>query len=192
MRIVVDTLIALLLLGILGSVLWQQHVRDEHRERVMVVQQSLTRLYDQMLLQGALTNAHSDEPNVPQRFLPIWFDDVLPTNTYVSANQPWIDVAPPGDMSDHPPDPVIRGPEQAGFWYNPTRRIIRARVEPQLSMRETVRLYNELNSTSVTNLTPSADPSRQPLPNGHSTSERVPTADAGRRVRVSPVSRGAD
>ena len=76
----------------------------------------------------------------PARISPLWFDRDVPFNSLVSGRQPWIDVAPPGDMTDNPPDPVIQKAEQAGFWYNPNRGIIRARVIPQFTEVDTLNL----------------------------------------------------
>jgi hypothetical protein len=67
----------------------------------------------------------------------------------VPARQPWLDIAPPGDKSDHPSDPVITRGTQAGFWYNPNRGLFRARVAPQFNEEDTLELYNRLNNSNL-------------------------------------------
>ena len=86
-------------------------------------------------------------------------------NTAVPGRQPWLDIAPQGDHSYHPPDAVITRSDQAGFWYNPNRGIFRARVMPQWSPSATLQLYNQLNSVELEDLPQFSDsPERNPLP----------------------------
>jgi hypothetical protein len=58
---------------------------------------------------------------------------------------------------------VIRGPEQAGFWYNPNRGVVRARVAPQFTQRATLDLYNELNNVALKDLPPPQNAGQKPV-----------------------------
>lgn len=162
MRLLIDTMIALLLVGVLAGLLL--HHRDQQGEmlQVQVVHDALTALYEESLYHGtdpdSLTAA-----GFPKTISASWFKGKVPMNVTAPASQPWLDVAPMGDNADHPPDPVIISPTQAGFWYNPQRGIFRARVVPQFSEQETVEYYNRLNNTAVKTLLRDHAPKRRPI-----------------------------
>jgi hypothetical protein len=162
MRVLVDSLIALMLAAILVGVLIQ-HREEQHKlERVQHVHQALTRLYDQAAYRVAVAEVMKTPTGFAAFISPLWFEDDLPVNVIVPGKQPWLDIAPDGDTNDHPPDPIITSGQQAGFWYNPTRGVFRARVTEQMSSQETLRLYNQLNNTAVTALPHKMDPKRAP------------------------------
>lgn len=150
MRLVIDTLIAVMLAAVLAAVIL--HYRQEQKQLVQyrVVFQSMSRVYEMAVYRGALGEATVNAHGYPQEISAAWFPEGLPSNTIVPGRQPWIDFAPPGDMSDHPPDPVVTRPEQAGFWYNPNRGIIRARVSQQFTDSGTLELYNAVNTAFLT------------------------------------------
>ena len=129
---------------------------------VEFVQQSIRRLKEQIAYQRALVLAENSETGFPEQIEMEWFGHDLPVNVLVSPRQPWIDVAPRGDMSNHPPDPIIRDAAQAGFWYNPNLGLFRARVEPQLSESQTVEVYNLANGTALSALFNAENSERQP------------------------------
>ena len=56
------------------------------------------------------------------------------------------------DQSGHPPDSVAKSFRDAEFWYNPNAGRFRARVPPQFSNRETLKLYNQINGTHLLRL----------------------------------------
>ena len=161
--IVIDSLIALMLVLLLGGML--VHYRNEQAKilKYQQVHAALSTLQEQALYRGAMMEADSAEPRrFPLEISPRWFDNRMPVNRLVPPGQPWLDVAPPNDKNDHPPDPVITRPDQAGFWYNPYRGIFRARVTPQFTDEETLKLYNELNGTSLSWLPHDLDPALKP------------------------------
>ena len=164
MRLMVDSLIALMLVGILAAVLLHYRQAERDLANVQFLHTSLAKLHEQAMYHAAMDGAESDsdKPVFPQRISPSWFDDLLPVNVLLSMQQPWIDVAPEGDMSSHPPDPVIRRYDQAGFWYNPNRGIFRARVPYRMSDLQTLELYNQVNGTSLLALPMDSDADRRP------------------------------
>ncbi|MDP6058266.1 MAG: hypothetical protein QGH33_05210 [Pirellulaceae bacterium] len=165
MRLLINALIALVLIGILVSAL-QAYLQEQHRLRKQeLVHVALLRLHDEALMRAALKNVETSKRGFPLLIAREWFDQDVPTNRAVPRKQPWMDVAPPNDMEVHPPDPVIRIPNQAGFWYNPNHGIFRARVMPQFSERETLALYNHLNGLELLRLPDSREPSRHVVPN---------------------------
>lgn len=164
MRLLVDSLIALMLAAILVGLLIH-HREQQHRvDRVQDVHQALTHLYDQSAYRVAVGEVAKTSTGFAAFVSPMWFDDQLPINVWTTGKHPWLDIAPDSDGENHPPDPVILRPDQAGFWYNPSRGVFRARVAPQLSNQETLRLYNQLNNTALSALPHDSDETRKPRP----------------------------
>jgi hypothetical protein len=56
--------------------------------------------------------------------------------------------------ADHPRDPMAAGPGLAQFWYNPSKGVVRARVPDDVSEATALRLYNRVNDSHLTSLTP--------------------------------------
>ncbi|MEM6551276.1 MAG: hypothetical protein AAF750_04025 [Planctomycetota bacterium] len=165
MRLVLHSLIALAAVFGLGAMLLHNRAQDTRAADVAFVQQSLTHLHERTAYHAALKAAAADDPRnaLLVAVQPAWFGDQLPVNILLDDLHPWIDLAPPGDRDEHPPDPVIRRGDQAGFWYNPTLGIFRARVPQQATERQTLELYNSLNTAELAALPLIADPLRAPL-----------------------------
>ena len=102
----------------------------------------------------------------PQRIPPSWFPEGLPRH-HLEPTRPWMDLAPVGDLAEHPPDPVLFSDDQAGLWFNPNLNLVRARTQ-LASGPEMLSTYNRLNGTSLAALPRDADPARTPqaLPPG--------------------------
>jgi len=163
MRLVIDSLIVVMVLGVLGGVLYLNRTTEEGEQDTASVIAALSQLHEETEHQTAIATAVAGRETVVAQVMPHWFADGVPVNVLVGEGQPWIDLAPPGDEGIHPPDPVVTGPGQAGFWYNPTAGVFRARVMPQLSEADTLALYNQLNGTALTAFEEAPDPARQPL-----------------------------
>lgn len=164
MRLVIDTLIALMLVALLAGVIWHHRYQHEQEQVRVTVHRSLAQLHEQVLYRKTLEQVERSDVGFPLTIDAAWFDRELPRNTMAPASHPWMDVAPPGDHGDHPPDPVLTHPAQAGLWYNPNRGIFRARVPEQLSQGATLRLYNELNGTTLSALPQTVDATRRATP----------------------------
>jgi hypothetical protein len=152
MRLLIDSLIALMLLAVLGGVLVYHRHQEESAVEHQKVHRALADLQEAALLKGAMGDVETNDVGFPLDVMPVWFNGALPINSAVPERQPWLDIAPEGDKSDHPPDPVIRGGKQAGFWYNPNRGLFRARVTPQFTEEDTLELYNQLNNCNLREL----------------------------------------
>ncbi|MEM9414788.1 MAG: hypothetical protein AAGA29_04830 [Planctomycetota bacterium] len=163
MRLVIDSLIVVMVLGVIGGVLYLNRQEEQGEQETAIVIDALGRLYEQTKHHAAIDTAIAGRDTIVVQVMPSWFQDDLPLNVLVGEGQPWIDLAPPGDASVHPPDPIVTGPDQAGFWYNPTAGVFRARVLPQLSERETLDLYNRINGTALDAFEEAPDPARAPL-----------------------------
>jgi hypothetical protein len=162
MRRVIDMLIVLMLVAVLVGLVWHYRGEQKELEDYRAVHDAISRLYEQALSQGSLAEP-TTKAGFPLMIHERWFRGDLPVNVAVDAGQPWLDIAPLGDMSDQPPDPVITTADQAGIWYNPNRGLFRARVMPQFTDEETLTLYNQLNNTALKLLPRDAKPERQPV-----------------------------
>lgn len=162
MRLLIDSLIAVMLIGILAGVLLHHRAGQQAAARVQQACEALARLHEQVVYHAALTGEVGD-PSFPNRVDRAWFPDGVPVNALAGASRPWIDSAPQGDKGQHPPDPVLDRPNQAGFWYNPASGIVRARVPRQITGQDTLDLYNHVNATALPRLPGDDDPARTPV-----------------------------
>ncbi len=164
MRRIFDISVVLLVLGGIGFVLNYRGQQTQAASKPAEVREALGKLYERSAYYGALNDSmRITGTKFPVAVLPEWFDGETPSNTLLDANHPWIDVAPPGDTSIHPPNPIATTQAMAGFWYNPNTGIFRARVPAHLTDQEALSLYNSLNGVELQALEPSADAARTPL-----------------------------
>lgn len=167
MRMLVDSLIAVMLICIFGAVLLHHRAEQQEIERYRQAREALSRLHEQAIYRRALGETEHDDPKEPPPFPAVieagWFGDRIPLNPQCTPTQPWIDVAPEGDNSDHPPDPVLVSETQAGFWYNPARGVFRARVAERSSNEATLAEYNRVNGVALLSLPTDDNPQRRPV-----------------------------
>lgn len=164
MRLLIDSLIALMLVAILAGVIYHHRQQQERVRQYQTAHRELAQLRETMTYYKALENDTVNEYGYPPYIAPSWFPQGLPTNRLIPGRHPWVDIAPPGDMNDQPPDPVIYSEKQAGYWYNPNRGIIRARISEQFTEQATLALYNQINTTMLVSLSQVNDPARRTLP----------------------------
>lgn len=163
MRLTLDILIGLMVTGVLVAVIVMQSERSKNREAIEDVRASLKQLHEKTDYHTALESAMQGQDTLIVHIEESWFGDDLPKNALLDAKHPWIDLAPPGDLGAHPPDPIVTRPDQAAFWYNPTTGVFRARVKPHANEAKTLALYNEVNNTYLSGLEDIPDPSRNPI-----------------------------
>lgn len=162
MRLMVDSLIAVMLAAVLAGVFI--HFKDERRESVRhdMVRRALATLHEQTVTQAGL-DPETGSYEFPTYIAPKWFQFAVPVNVLVQGRHAWIDVAPPGDYHDHPPDPILTHGRQAGFWYNPERGVFRARIPRQTTDQRTLEVYNAINGAGLKAIPTNIDPKRQPI-----------------------------
>ena len=175
MRLVFNGMMAMMLVGILATAVYYHRQSNRHHASFETVHDSLRLLHEQVAYQRAIAMANEDGAGYPETVKTEWFGRRVPFNPLVPAGHPWIDVAPVGDLSRHPPDPIILDGEQAGFWYNPSHGLFRARVMAQLSERQTVDMYNQANGAHQQTLANADDPQYPP---------QVVTDEDGNPVRL--------
>jgi len=165
MRLMIDTMIALMLTGVIAGGLFMHRQRATAVDQLQQVRAALATLHEKAEYHRTMAQLEQtlDMAVEAQDISPQWFQDDLPINTFAPLDCPWLDLAPEGDVSGHPPDPVLVRDDQAGFWYNPNTGVFRARVLPQYSEAATVDLYNRVNAAAVTSLAYDDNPHRQPV-----------------------------
>jgi len=163
MRIVIDIMIGLMVVAVLATGVYLYNSRAQGEQTVQAVRSSLARLEQQAAYHTTVQSAMAGRDVLLVHIDQRWFGEDVPTNPLLDANRPWIDLAPPGDVGQHPPDPVIYDEHQASFWYNPTTGTFRARVAPAASEAATLTLYNQVNTTALTGFAEIPDTSRQPI-----------------------------
>lgn len=163
MRIVIDIMIGLMLVAVVAGGLYLYNSREQGKREVESVRVALQQLQEQTAYHRAVQSAMAGRDVLLVHLHADWFGEDLPANVLLDGERPWIDLAPPGDLGKHPPDPVVYNNEQASFWYNPTTGLFRARVSPASSEALTLALYNEINGTALSAFEQIPDPTRQPL-----------------------------
>lgn len=199
MRLVIDTLIALMVVALVGGVLWTVQSGERAEADVLAVRDSLGQLTEQAKYQGALGHISNSPAGYPVHMMPEWFGETLPVNVLLPSDHPWIDLAPPGDTGFHPPDPVAQDETQAGFWYNPNTGVFRARVPAAPTRQAEQALYQQLNGTAIEIAELAADPERTPqtyrpvdATTAHATGRFLETYYGGRRLAPDAAAAGHD
>lgn len=155
-----------LLLGV-GMVGFWGYRQNHAHQQADHLHAEVTRLTREVARRAALPETPKNKAGWPLAIDPSWFDQP-PRNRLVSPARPWVEIA--GAEQSHLTDPTIRavdervGAELAEFWYNPANGNVRARVPVGASDRAALRLYNDVNSTSL--------PSLFEVPMWHSRAER--------------------
>jgi hypothetical protein len=154
MRLVVDALVAIMLVGILAGIVASNRAQSGQVAHEDFVRQEVHRFQREIALQRALKPAAGLEVNqYPETIDPAWFGDNLPKNPLLPPAHPWVEVAGPSQrLLLDPPDPATADPKVARFWYNPRLGIVRARVPIGMSDDDMLGLYNAINSTGLERL----------------------------------------
>ena len=148
MRLILDTLVALMLVAVLGGVTWQQRSERLRVERIEGVRQAITAIESQSLYRAALGEVEATAHGYAARIDPDWFHP-RPRNLLIGSGPRWLDQAEGEQRKRFHPACIVAGRERAAFWYNPGRGLVRARVPMQLSHHATVELYNQVNAASL-------------------------------------------
>jgi type II secretory pathway pseudopilin PulG len=151
MRLILDTLIALMLVAILGLVLTQQRAQADELHHVQLTRYALQQLHTQALYYGSLQEIPNTALGYPIRIEKTWFDST-PANPLADPASPWIDVASEDQRELANPDHILADEHNAAFWYNPYKGVFRARIAQQPTDRQTLDLYNLVNNTALTTI----------------------------------------
>ncbi len=153
MRLLLDTLVALMLAAILVGVVFHNRTDQEVNTARDTTRLELRRFQQQVALQSALARVDHNERGYPITIDPEWFQGQLPSNPLLGPEHPWVEVASPEQKEMlHPQERVASGKGVAKFWYNPHMGIVRARVPVGMSDAASVELYNFVNDSNLPDL----------------------------------------
>ncbi len=150
MRLITDTLVALMLVGLLaGVIIHHRHKRDlEHRVRTTGA--AVERFQMEINLQAAMEKVTLTKRGYPQSVKLEWFEGDLPKNSLMGDRYPWVEIASSSRRDRlHPVNRMATTFEVAQFWYNPYTGVVRARVPDSASDATALRLYNRVNNSDL-------------------------------------------
>lgn len=151
MRLMVDSVIAVMLIGILGGVLWNHRLEQQEIDHVLSVQESMSAIMAQSMLHAASGQAAASPAGYALTVNPEWFERA-PGNMLLLSERviaPWLEPVEHAQQNTFNPRRIVADERHAAFWYNPFRCLIRARVPMRLSQEETIELYNLVNGTAL-------------------------------------------
>jgi hypothetical protein len=185
MRLLVDTMIALTLVGVLAAILLQQRQSQEQLERVAAVQEAIRAIQSQALYRAAIQDSEALSNGYSRFIDAAWFDRPPRNLLLDSGAYRWVDYPDEQGRERFNPLNIVASGQRGAFWYNGYRGIVRARVPLQATEQATVDLYNLVNGTSLRvtdcrwNAPGAADPSGDGKPLAAHPAPRAPEpADA--------------
>ena len=150
MRLITDTLVALMLVGLVAGVVVYQHRKRDLEQRVQTTRAAVERFQSQINLQAAMEKVTLTQRGYPQTVKLEWFDGDLPGNSLLGETYPWVEIASSSRRDRlHPVNRMATTHEVAQFWYNPYTGVVRARVPDSVSDATALRLYNRVNSSDL-------------------------------------------
>ena len=153
MRLLLDTLVAIMLTALLGGVMWHhRNIQTTTHDRE-TTRAEVRRFKQQISLQSALATVERNERGYPDTINPEWFVGNLPANALLDDTHPWLEVAGPEERDQmHPTQPVATNNTIAKFWFNPNNGIVRARVPVALSDTAALETYMFVNECTMPEL----------------------------------------
>jgi hypothetical protein len=163
MRLLIDSLVALMLCAVLGGVMMHNRESQSTQQQLQRVRDDVCRLTKEIALQATLGQVERNERGYPVTVSPMWFKGgLLPMNRLLDAGHAWVEIASSDQRElEDPPDRVAAARGSAGFWYNPAKGIVRARVPADVPDTAALSMYNFINDRKLTNLFAE---SREPSP----------------------------
>ena len=153
MRLLLDTLVALMLAAILVGVVFQTRTDQEVDHARDTTRAELRRFQQQIALQSTLAKVERTERGYPLTIDPEWFQGNLPSNPLLGPEHPWVEIASPEQENlIHPNERVASNKGIAKFWYNPRTGMVRARVPVGMSDKASLELYNYVNNAGLPDL----------------------------------------
>lgn len=149
MRLLVDTVIALTLVGVLAAMLLQQRHDQEQLARVAAVQEAIRAIHGQALYRAAIHDSESLSNGYSRFIDTAWFSPPPANLLLNSGAYRWIDYPDESGRERFNPICIVAHGQRGAFWYNGYRGIVRARVPMQATDQATVDLYNLVNGTSL-------------------------------------------
>jgi type II secretory pathway pseudopilin PulG len=153
MRIVLDSLAALMLCGILAGVVLQTRSERRLEDKIELARAEVERFQSQILLQAALEKGQLSQRGYPKTVEVEWFAGNTPANPLLGPSHPWVEIADETQRDLlHPTNRMAFDAQVAQFWYSPYTGVVRARVPSDVSDVTALRLYNRVNGTNLASL----------------------------------------
>jgi len=153
MRRTVNILAVILAVALGAWYAWRGVHQRLDAQRIASVSDEVRRLRRMIAYHAGVADADINEFGWPTDVDPAWFDDDPPINTLLPRDHPWLEIASREDGAlQHPPRIIALRITDAGFWYNPLRGIVRARVPAGISDQSALKMYNAINHTSATSI----------------------------------------
>lgn len=153
MRLLIDSLVAVMLAGLLASIILSDRAKQDDSRDVEIATADLHRLQREIYLQSALATVPLTDHGFPITVDPEWFQGGLPRNPLLGPDHPWLEVAHEAQYNlKHPPNRMATDRSTAKFWYNPQQGIVRARVSSDMSEVEALAIYNRVNGCNLPGL----------------------------------------
>lgn len=153
MRLILDSLMAVVLAALLAGILLHQQQEQQKRQDVETVRANVRLIQQQIMLQAALERVPRNEYGFPITIDPTWFGEMVPRNPLLSTRHPWMEVATADETRlAHPAVRTADTDSMACFWYNPITGIVRARVPHEVSDERTLEMYNFVNGCNLPSL----------------------------------------
>lgn len=121
----------------------EQHSAGETARNVRLIEQMIK-------FRATQAGVELNERGFPTTVAPQWFEQGVPVNTLLPASHPWLEIA--SEEEADLTQPTVRQAvdvKVAGFWYNPHKGLVRARVPVMLSDSAATEIYNRINGTSI-------------------------------------------
>jgi hypothetical protein len=153
MRLVIDSLVALMLCGFLAGVVLQTRSERRLEDKIELVRAEVERFQSQILLQAAMEKVELSQRGYPSTVEVGWFAGNTPANPLLGPTHPWVEIAAESQRELlHPPNRMAFDTDTAQFWYSPYTGVVRARVPSDVSDATAVRLYNRINGCGLDDL----------------------------------------
>jgi len=146
-------MVLIALAGAVGAYVYQRAAIEREMLMVDSTRNALMDLGQRMRYLKATERIDLNDFGWPELIDSRWFNGEAPRNSMLSARHPWLEVASTMEYAlDHPVQRVAINERLAGFWYNPAKGIIRARVPQTVSDEKTIELYNRVNGAVISEL----------------------------------------
>ena len=139
--------------GAAMAFVWSRQLETRHEQSIQATIDALDRIDREIRVRAAMGTVEVNGRGWPYTIDPAWFNDDPPLNRLVGGPRPWIEVASNEEAElDHPRVRSTIDASTAGFWYNPGKGIVRARIGLMLSDESGLRLYNRINHSALSTL----------------------------------------
>ena len=153
MRLLVDSLFALMLCGVLAAVVMHNRNDKNVKHELEATRAEVRRFQRQVTLQAALGQVEHHEAGFPAKIEPSWFNGSLPRNQLIGPGHPWLEMAGIEERPlTHPPIRIAAETHLAQFWYNAYTGRVRARVPSGMGDDKATEMYNFINDCNLPEL----------------------------------------